>query len=333
MGRVAQGEMWATAEPLVIPAGDPSVLAAVHELAPESAVELLGGTMTRNLHLVDPGLVLRIHPRFVTRTRVMAERSLKRLVLREHGMIAADPVSVRGHETFMVGGRVAELERYVEHTVSTPTWEHYRAVFATLGRLHRVWACVSITRPVMSTYGPPSTLRRRLALLRGRVAEPEAKEQVAYVTSLVGALGKLWVPARLLPRLVVHGDARLGNLAIGPAGEAVVLDLGFSAVRPRLHDLAYALAWILLRPDDSGPTWPIDPDEARRCLAAYEESSGQPLSGVERQAFDGYLAGTCLYLTAIAAHVPDPDLLVLEQGNRRMVDIADHILSRPRLFT
>jgi len=155
MGRVAQGEMRATAEPLVIPASDPSVLAAVHELAPESAVEVLGGTMTRNLHLVDPGLVLRIHPRFVTRNRVMAERSLKRLVLREHGMIAADPLSVRGHETFMVDGRVAELERFVEHTVSTPTWEHYRWLFATLGRLHRVWAPASITRPVMSTYGPP----------------------------------------------------------------------------------------------------------------------------------------------------------------------------------
>lgn len=57
---------------------------------------------------------------------------------------------------------------------------------------------------------------------------------------------RMWIAPSQLPGQVVHGDFRLGNLARSPAGLPVVFDFGFVDRRPRLHDEAYALAFMVL---------------------------------------------------------------------------------------
>lgn len=288
--------------------------------------------MSCNLHLVEPGLVLRVHHPSVSRRRVLAERSLKRALLSASGVTAAGPVRLGDRETLSVDGRVAELERFVEHTVLAPTTQSYRWLFETIGTLHRRWGGQAISRPRVSTYGPPSTLRGLLARLAGRLSVPEARQQAAAVAAQVRRLDRLWVPATQLPGLLVHGDARLENLTLTGTGVPLVLDLGFTAVRPRVHDLAYAMAWILLGPDDAGPPDPLPVLDIQGYVAAYETSSGSALSEIERRAFTGYLAGTCLYLSCVAARVPEPDRLLLEVANRRLVTIAQRVLDQPRLL-
>ncbi|GAA1973894.1 hypothetical protein GCM10009817_12570 [Terrabacter lapilli] len=134
---------------------------------------------------------------------------------------------------------------------------------------------------------------------------------------------------------MVHGDPRLENLPAGLGGEHLVLDLGFAARRPRVHDLAYAGAWILLGPDDTATAIATEPSDTvtqlRSCITAYEQGAGA-LTAVERGAFDGYLAGVCLYQSTVAAHLPDPDAHLSRPGIRKMLAIARQLVTQPRKF-
>lgn len=318
----------AYAKGVQIDALHPAVQQVVAQWSPGGAFQTLGGTMSRNLYLPGAGLVLRVHPRFVSPQRVLDERRLKRATIAA-GLSAPRPVPAGTSELLRVDGRVGELETYVDHVIHPPSWPLHQQMFATLGVLHRIWAAAAIRRPVVSTYGPPSTLRTHLARLRARPLDDATRTQLARVTAALTRLRSTWVPAARLPGTVVHGDARPENLSVGSHGEQVVLDLGFAARRPRVHDLAYAMAWIVLKPDDSGSVGEFDRGAARRCVAAYEEAAGSRLSPLEREAFDGYLAGTCLYLTTIAAFLPDPASVVLGRGNLRLVEIAEDVLRRP----
>ncbi len=311
--------------PVVLDMDDPDLRMLVTRLVDGGRVEALGGTMSRNVHLVDLALVLRVHAPFVSATRVRAERQLKRALL-DAGLPAARPRSLDGRDLLKVAGRVAEVEQYVPHRVPAPGWDAYRAMFATVSCIHRVLDCCHVPRPAVSTYGAPGTLRRHLGLLSQRQLTPRSRQHVEEVAALVRAVERSWVPARDLPETVVHGVPRLENLPTGQFGEPVVLDLGFAARRPRIHDLAYATAWILLGPDDAGVESDDDVRQIRRCVSAYEE--GAPtLSTVERQAFDGYLAGVCLYQSTVAAHLPDPDSHLAQPGVRHMVEIARRVMT------
>jgi len=65
---------------------------------------------------------------------------------------------------------------------------------------------------------------------------------------------------------------RLGNVRRSPAGEPVYFDFGFLARRPRIHELAYALSWILLRPACAGPV-PTAPEAASQHRSACSAES------------------------------------------------------------
>src|SRR5207244_1378180 len=98
----------------------------------------------------------------------------------------------------------------------------------------------------------------------------EASALAERARGLIKRLDTQWIPASALPTGLIHGDVRLGNFSVDRAGTAVYLDFGFAASRPRVHDLAYALSWIVLRPDDRGRaedfTWHLVPE----LIAAYE---------------------------------------------------------------
>lgn len=316
---------------MVLNADDPDLQALTTRLAGGGRTAVLGGTMSRNVHLVDAGLVLRVHAPFVTPARVRAERRLKHILL-DAGLEAARPCSITGKDLLRVAGRVAEVEQYVPHRASEPTWETYRSMFATISRIHGVLRDASVPRPVVSTYGPPGTLRRHLALLSRRPINSASRQRAQDVSAILRAALETWVPARELPVAVVHGDPRLENLPTGHTGAPVVLDLGFAARRPRIHDLAYAAAWILLGPDDADKTGSDVVEQVQRCITTYEEEAGA-LTPVERRAFDGYLVGVCLYQSTVAAHVQDPDAHLAQPGVHNMLEIARRTLARPRTFT
>lgn len=298
-----------------LPPDDPGVVALVEDVAGDASVADLGGTMSLNLHLASVGLVLRVHQPFVTRQRILALREVRRN-LGLQGLRVPEPRSFGRRDLLRCRGRWAEIEAYVAHTKPPPTWGSYVSMYRAMGRLHRALVGVtsSVPRPVLSTYATPRTLRRWAAVTSDLVTpNTEAAETVVRLRKAVRVLERQWIPALALPVQVIHGDIRLGNVALAPDGDAVYLDFGFTAVRPRVHDIAYSLSWIVLRPDDRGRAEDFPWDRLPELIWAYEEAGQDALTAIERRAIGPYLAAVPLYLAAISGYTPDPSKHLLDE--------------------
>lgn len=127
-----------------------------------------------------------------------------------------------------------------------------------------------------------------------------------------------------LPRQLVHGDVRLGNVGLSPSGQPVYLDFGFTARRPRIHDLAYSLFWILLKPDDSGQAADFDWDRLPEFIGSYEDAAKVSLEQAELAALPAYVAAVPLYLASTGGYAVDPAARIKEE--RPSLAIADWLL-------
>jgi len=288
---------------------DEQVRLLVQRLNGDGPVADLGGTMSLNIHLIDRGLVLRIHRPFVDRARLAHLHSV-RAAAANAGLDVAEPIDIDAHPFTDAGnGRVAELEAYIAHDKPPPTWDSYRWMYGAMGALHHALDDFDgpLADPVVATYGTPATLRRAVRTTIASVPhDQEATQRARNVDRLIDVLANQWIEPRSLPNRVVHGDIRLGNVARTTKGDSAYFDFGFAARRPRIHDLAYSLAWIIFRPtaDGRGEDFPWDalPD----LIDAYEQAAGSRLDELERRALGPYLAAVPLYLAAIASHTPDP---------------------------
>ncbi|HEX2850281.1 MAG TPA: phosphotransferase [Acidimicrobiales bacterium] len=157
------------------------------------------------------------------------------------------------------------------------------------------------------------------------VDDPAAAEITARARVLVRTLARRWTPARQLPTHPVHGDIRLGNVAVAPSDDPVYLDFGFAAVRPRIHELAYSLFWIVLRPDDTGRPEQFDWAAIDELIGAYEQSAHSRLDDRERSALPAYLAAVPLYLAGVAGYTPDP--VATLRGEEASLRIAEWVLT------
>lgn len=289
----------------------------------------LGGTMSLNLHLVSQGLVLRVHPRFVTRERVLSVQGIRNAIS-EAGLVVGEPRQVDGEAVLDLGDWLAEVETFVAHSNPPPTWESYVWMFGAMGALHRVLRDVdeSVPEPVVATYGPPAELRRWMKATTAAVAhDTEGARTAAWINGLVERLEEAWVDEADLPSHVVHGDIRLGNVAVTPDGAAAYFDFGFAAARPRIHDLAYSLSWMILRPDGKGRAEDFTWDRVSELLDSYQESTGEALQPNELVALKPYLAAVPLYLAAIASYLADPVAHLEEEAP--FVRVAEWVLANP----
>jgi Ser/Thr protein kinase RdoA (MazF antagonist) len=146
-------------------------------------------------------------------------------------------------------------------------------------------------------------------------------------SDLLRRLERQWTPSTRLPQHLVHGDVPLGNVNRGPGGETVYLDFGFMARRPRIHDVAYATAFMLIalaahrHPDEF--YWP----SIAHLIEEYEAASSTPLRSDERAALAGYTAAIPLYFTALAGFSRDPIRQLHAHGP--WLALSDWILSHP----
>ncbi len=317
------------ADPDVTSAGDPAVRRLLRTIAPGSAVTDLGGCFSLNLHLHDLGQVLRVQQPFVSRDRVLAMREVRRRLV-AHGLLAAEPVRWYDRELLTCRGRWAELEAFVPHVKPEATWESYRWMYRAMGELHRGLRDVNATlpRPMVATYAPPSSLRRWLSVTESAVRDdPGALEVTASLRRMLAKLRAQWVSASALPNQVVHGDVRLGNVGLTPNGESVYLDFGFAAHRPRVYDLAYSLAWVILRPDSSGSGETFDWSVLPSLLGEYEDGARTRLTPLERRALGPYVATVPMYHSALAGYDPDPIAKLRDETG--FLRIASWLLDNP----
>lgn len=310
---------------------NPDVQRLAAEIAPGSQATDLGGTFSLNVGLSPAGLVLRVHQPFVSRRRLLAVQQVRRL-LADRRLIVPVPLPWRGSTVFRCSSRWAELEEYVPHEQPAPTIDSYLWLYGGMGTLHRALATLDLTvpRPVISTHGPPSTLLRWLPVTEDAVRHDlEAAEIARLLRELVGRLRKQWVPATDLPVQLVHGDVRLGNVSRNPEGETVYLDFGFLAQRPRIHELGYSLAWMVLalerHQDPESFAWESVP----RLLEAYETWACSRLTRTERRALAPYAAAVPLYQAAVCGFLPHPAEALRDEMRRSFMRLSEWLLTHP----
>ena len=294
----------------------------------EGVARDLGGTTSLNLHIPGRSQVVRVHPRFESRRRVDGLRSLRQHLAAE-GLLVGRPVPIDGRDVVAVGPYLAEAEEYVDHAKPPPERSSYVWMYGAMGRLHRVLTRVEVAlvRPQVATYGPPSSLRRWLARTEREVAaDREATEIVAWARALIRQLDRQWIPATSLPCQLIHGDVRLGNVvASGGRQEPVYLDFGFAARRPAVHDLAYSLPWIIIRPDGAGTPEQFDWSMVAELIDAYEHGAQRRLTDAEQRALPAYVASVPLYMAAIAGFTADPGAML--RGDVPFFRLAEWLLS------
>ncbi|MBM7783974.1 phosphotransferase enzyme family protein [Tenggerimyces flavus] len=302
-------------DPSFLGIGHPDVAALIAEFAPGSEAVELGGWTSTNVHLVGPGQVLRVHQRFVTRSRLAAVHDARRSLL-ARGLLVPEPLAL-----LRCGQRVAELETYVPHTALAGDV----AQFEALGQLHRASRGIAVPRPVDAQYGTPATLRRYLLDVRG---DAETMRVAQWALGIVRELRRQWVPARELPTHFVHGDLVGPNLGRSDDGRALYLDFGCAAVRPRIHDLAVALFYLVVGPNDEGLAPDFDWSRVPELLQAYESASGEQLTDLEHRALTPYAAAIPLAVAAPAAYFPDSTYLRYRERRAGMT-IAEWLLAHP----
>lgn len=287
---------------------NPDVRRLVAEIDRDSQVTDLGGIMSLNVRLDRAGIVLRVHQPFVSRRRLLAVQSV-RIALASRGLIVPIPLRWRDATVFRCGDLWAELEAYMAHERAAPTLSSYRWLFAALGLLPRELAPLALTvpRPLIATYAPPGSLRRWLPATEAAVqGDAEAMVITRFLHEQISALRAQWVPANHLPAHLVHGDIRLSNVGRLPDNQAVYMDFGFLAQRPRVHDLAYALAFMVLALGGQHAPDRFAWHSVTPLIAEYESTALVRLTVAERRALASYTAAVPLYAAALDGFSNDP---------------------------
>jgi len=287
---------------------DPDVQRLIAAISPASHATDLGGVMSLNVRLDAAGLVLRVHQPFVSRRRLLALQQVRRTLARQ-GLLVATPVRWQDAAVFPCRDRWTELETYIPHQRLAPSFDAYAWMFGAMGALHRALAGLDlqVPRPLVATYAPPSSLRRWLPITEAAVqGDPEAADVARFLHSLVRQLRRQWVSATALPVQFVHGDVRLSNVCRTVEGRTVYFDLGFLARRPRIHDLAYALAFMLLALDGHRAPERFAWEHIPRLVETYEATAGVHLTPRERTALAPYAASVPLYAAALDGFTEDP---------------------------
>jgi len=308
---------------------NPAVQRLVAAIAPETHGTDLGGVMSLNVHLASAGLVLRVHQPFVSRPRLLAVQDVRRH-LATVGLCVPAPLSWHHVRVLRCGTRWAELEEYLPHERLAPAPASYTWLFEAMGRLHRALDTLDlrVARPLVATYAPPASLRRWLLITEAAVQnDPEAAPTARHVRDLVRRLDRQWVPATRLPQQLVHGDVRLSNVGRTATGTAVYLDFGFLAIRPRIHDLAYALAFMLRALDAHHAPHAFAWPSVGPLLSAYEEAVHSPLTEAERDALAPSTAAIPLYHAALAGFADDPARELRIQ--RPFLHLSEWLLAQP----
>jgi len=317
------------ANPGRLPLDDPRARRLIVRVAPGATATDLGGTFSLNVLLEPHGLVLRVHQPFVSRTRMVAVQVLKH-ALAGRGLRVATAVAHEGATVVRCDDRWAEIEAFIPGDRPKPSPDAYRWLFASIGALHRELSAVDVLlpAPLISTYASPETLLRWFTVAeRSFRDDASALASMTRVRSLLTTLRRHWTPARRLPRQMIHGDARLGNFRLRPAGETVIHDFGFAAHRPRIHELAYSLTYMVQALEGHRDPGAFDWSLVPVMIEAYECAAGTSLSDTERRALLAYMAAVPLYHAVTAGLVlhPEPAL----QSALPFVDLSEWLLTSP----
>jgi Ser/Thr protein kinase RdoA (MazF antagonist) len=273
-------------------------------LAPAAAGIDLGGSSSLNL-LVGSGsrrYVARVHRASVTPERLAAIHRVKGALL-AGGVPCARPLpTLRGAPWVSVGGRLLELEPYVDHDAGMDSWDRLEAGMALLAQTHGLLRGVGTgpagRRPPFANQLEPGELtawtRRGTARIRGwgaTAAEAGLAADAERLAELVAEAEAGLVGS--LPRQLVHGDFWDDNVLFRSGRPVLLADFDFMGERARVDDLALTLR--CAASDLGAGARPAElRDRLARLVEAYDHGLQVPLSAAERAALPPAMARQAL---------------------------------------
>jgi Ser/Thr protein kinase RdoA (MazF antagonist) len=273
----------------------------------ETAIDM-GGNFTLNMDLPRSNRVVRVHRPWNTSRRIRGEQRLRRALI-DAGWSTPRPLSFAGRDVLRCGSRLAEVETYLPGHQPSASVASYRRLYHEMGRLHRDLAVLDVDLPLgmAANWAPPGSLRRWLAVTVPALSiTPEGAGAAARLEDVVRHVRRRWIPPGRLPQQLIHGDFRLGNVVHGEDGQTVVYDFGFANVRPRVHDLAYTAAFMMLSLDI-----PQDGQEIVEIVVeSYERARRDSLQPQERAWLPVDAAAVMVYTLAHAGYVADPQSML-----------------------
>jgi Ser/Thr protein kinase RdoA (MazF antagonist) len=253
----------------------------------------LGGSSNLNL-LVSDGrarYVVRVYRTYVTAGRLAAIQLVRRELDRA-GVPCPRLVATRDGEPWVsIGGRLIEVELYVDHDARMDSWDRLQAGLPMLGRIHSLLQPIEVSaegrRPLFANYLEPARARlataQGTARIRGWRPTP-AEERLARLSDELAELVAVAEgdQAQTMPRQLVHGDFWDNNVLFRDGRIVLVTDFDFMGERARVDDLALTLYFAdasLGHEDDRRGIARL-----RRLADAYDSGLDNPLTTAERAA-------------------------------------------------
>ena len=209
----------------------------------------LGGSVNLNLRLDtgDTSFVARVYRPSVGADR-LALLQEARDRLRAGGVPSAEALpTASGDGWYRYGDRLVELERFIPSTARMNTTERIREGLPVLARCHSLLAALGSSRstdPTFANYVSATDAVGSVAVAARRIRSwsPTSKEAALAddAERLAEKVGDLEMDARGVSQLV-HGDFWDDNVLFDDDGVALVSDLDFAGMRPRVDDLALTL--------------------------------------------------------------------------------------------
>jgi len=263
----------------------------------------LGGSANLNLLVADgpARYVVRVYRPHVTVGR-LADIQRVRGELRRAGVPCPALVPARdGQPWVRVGGRLVEVERFVDHDATMDSWDRLHVGLPLLGRIHSALQPVRVSvegrRPLFANYLDPALASAATARAAARIRAwrpTPAEERLARLAEELAALVAVGGEGtQTMPRQLVHGDFWDNNVGFLDGRVVLVGDLDFMGERTRVDDLALTLHFAdttLGGPaeDEAGGAGRIG--RLRRLVDAYDRGLDVPLSTAERAAVPWVMA-------------------------------------------
>lgn len=282
-------------------------------------------------------VVVRVHRPWTTPRRLEAVHAIQdRLRVRgvpvphvhraSDGRTWAGILGVPGAAPPLSYDRLVEVSEYIPSDPDRYSRARAERTLGVLPALHAALATVDLPlpEPDYSAHADASMARAMLdetdgafARCRGHAGFDAAAGVRRRTRAVVERIGDIRAGASLrLPRQIVHGDLKYGNVLTRGEDVVGIIDFDFMAVRTRIFDLAYALYHCLtllrMERDVGGP----DEDEGDWLVgrvAAYAARTHRPLTGDELGALPHEMALVGLYQAVEAGYVADEPLRAIAQ--------------------
>lgn len=125
------------------------------------------------------------------------------------------------------------------------------------------------------------------------------RSHIIEIPYLISRLRRQWLPASSLPQRLVHSDVHLRNVCQTETGRAVYLDFGFLVRRPRIHDLAYSLAFMVLALHGDLALGHFAWQSVPQLVEEYEVAARSRLTVVERRSLVPLWCHVGLWVTVV----------------------------------